>query len=290
MWEILIKVIINGLLMGGIYALISLGLTLIFGVVRIVNFAHGEFLMLSMYGAYWLFQLLGMDPYLSVLIIAPLFFFLGMLVQRGIFQPILNAPEVSQIFAAIGLIMVLQNLALFFWKADYRAIKTTSSGLLIGPERFLVGMPRFVAFLAAVSIMLGLYFFIKNTYTGKAIRATGQDQGAALLMGINTKRIFLIAFGIGSSCVGIAGCLLMPIYSVFPTVGAYFILIAFVVVVLGGLGSMLGAFVGGLIIGLVEALSGYFISPTYKEAIYFIIFWFLLIYKPTGLFGSASRE
>jgi branched-chain amino acid transport system permease protein len=290
MLEILIKVIINGLLMGGIYALISLGLTLIFGVVRIVNFAHGEFLMLSMYASYWLFQLLGIDPYVSVLIIAPLFFVLGMLVQRGIFQPILNAPEVSQIFAAIGLIMVLQNLALFFWKGDYRAIKTTSSGLLIGPERFLVGMPRLVAFLAAVSIMLGLYFFIKNTYTGKAIRATGQDQGAALLMGINTKRIFLIAFGIGSSCVGIAGCLLMPIYSVFPTVGAYFVLIAFVIVVLGGLGSMLGAFIGGLIIGLVEALSGYFISPTYKEAIYFIIFWFLLIYKPTGLFGSASRE
>jgi branched-chain amino acid transport system permease protein len=270
--------------------LISLGLTLIFGVVRIVNFAHGEFLMLSMYTSYWLFQLLGIDPYVSVLIIAPLFFVFGMTVQRGIFQPILNAPEVSQIFAAIGLIMVLQNLALFFWKGDYRAIKTTSSGLLIGPEKFMIGMPRFIAFLSAVSIMLGLYFFIKNTYTGKAIRATGQDQGAALLMGINTKRIFLIAFGIGSSCVGIAGCLLMPIYSVFPTVGAYFVLTAFVIVVLGGLGSMLGAFIGGLIIGLVEALSGYFISSTYKEAIYFIIFWFLLIYKPTGLFGSATRE
>jgi branched-chain amino acid transport system permease protein len=186
--------------------------------------------------------------------------------------------------------MVLQNLALLFWKGDYRAIKTISSGLLIGPEGFMIGLPRFIAFLAAVSIMLGLYFFIKNTYTGKAIRATGQDQGAALLMGINTKRIFLIAFGIGSSCVGIAGCLLMPIYSVFPTVGAYFVLVAFVIVVLGGLGSMLGAFIGGLIIGLVEALSGYFISSTYKEAIYFIIFWFLLIYKPTGLFGSVSQE
>jgi branched-chain amino acid transport system permease protein len=290
MSDILIKVVINGLLMGGIYALISLGLTLIFGVVRIVNFAHGEFLMLSMYACYWLFQLLGFDPYFSVLIIAPLFFVFGMIVQRGIFQPILNAPEVSQIFAAIGLVMVLQNLALFFWKGDYRAIKTTASGLLIGPERFMIGMPRFIAFFAAVSIMLGLYFFIKNTYTGKAIRATGQDQGAALLMGINTKRIFLIAFGIGSSCVGIAGCLLMPIYAVFPTVGAYFVLIAFVIVVLGGLGNMLGAFIGGLIIGLVEALSGYFISSTYKEAIYFIIFWFLLIYKPTGLFGSATRE
>jgi branched-chain amino acid transport system permease protein len=285
MSEILIKVVINGLLMGGIYALISLGLTLIFGVVRIVNFAHGEFLMLSMYASYWLFQLWGIDPYVSVLIIAPLFFVFGMIVQRGIFQPILNAPEVSKIFAAIGLVMVLQNLALLFWKGDYRAIKTISSGLLIGPEGFMIGLPRFIAFLAAVSIMLGLYFFIKNTYTGKAIRATGQDQGAALLMGINTKRIFLIAFGIGSSCVGIAGCLLMPIYSVFPTVGAYFVLVAFVIVVLGGLGSMLGAF-----IGVVEALSGYFISSTYKEAIYFIIFWFLLIYKPTGLFGSVSQE
>ena len=254
-----------------------------------MNFAHGEFLMLSMYTSYWLFHLWGIDPYLSIIIIAPVFFFFGMLVQRGIFQPILDAPEVSQIFAAIGLVILLQNLALFFWKADYRTVKTAYSALSLELGDFMISFPRLVAFLVAVGIMLGLYFFLKNTYTGKAIRATGQDPGMALLMGINTRRIFLLSFGIGSSCVGIAGALLISFYYVFPTVGAYFVLTAFVIVVLGGLGSMTGAFAGGLIIGVVEALSGYFISVAFKEGIYFIIFWFLLIYKPTGLFGGAGR-
>jgi branched-chain amino acid transport system permease protein len=289
MLEVLIQVIIGGLLIGGVYALISLGLTLIFGVVRIVNFAHGEFLMLSMYTSYWLFTLLGLDPYLSILIIAPVFFLFGVLVQRGIFQPILDAPEVSQIFAAIGLVILLQNLALFFWKADYRTVKTPYSALSLEVGNFMISFPRLMAFLAAAAITVALYFFLKRTYTGKAIRATGQDPGVAVLMGINPRRIFLIAFGLGSSCVGIAGALLISFYYVFPTLGAYFVLTAFVIVVLGGLGSITGAFVGGLIIGVIEALSGYFISVAFKEGIYFIIFWFLLIYKPNGLFGTTGR-
>lgn len=290
MIETIIQIVINGVLMGGVYALISLGLTLIFGVVRIINFAHGEFLMLSMYSSYWLFQLLGVDPYLSIVVIAPLFFIFGMLVQRMIFQPILNAPEVSQIFAAVGLVIVLQNLALFLWKADYRAVKTLYSAFSLEVGEFMISLPRLVAFLVAVVIMLGLYFFLESTYTGKAIRATSQDQEAALLMGINTRRIFILAFGIGSACVGIAGALMIPFYYVFPTVGAYFVLTAFVIVVLGGLGSMVGAFIGGLIIGVIEGLSGHFIGTAFKEAVYFIIFWFLLIYKPTGLFGLARRK
>jgi len=290
MIETIIQVIISGLMIGGVYALISLGLTLIFGVVRIINFAHGEFLMLGMYTSYWLFQLFGLDPYFSILVIAPLFFIFGMLIQRVIFQPILDAPEVSQIFAAVGLVIVLQNLALLFWKGDYRAVKTSYSAFPLEVGGLMISLPRLVAFLGAVGIMLILYFFLKSTYTGKAIRATSQDQGAALLMGINTRRVFILAFGIGSSCVGIAGALMIPFYYVFPTVGAYFVLTAFVIVVLGGLGSMIGAFVGGLIIGVIEALSGYFIATAFKEAIYFIIFWFLLIYKPNGLFGLARRK
>jgi branched-chain amino acid transport system permease protein len=290
MIETIIQVIISGLMIGGVYALISLGLTLIFGVVRIINFAHGEFLMLGMYTSYWLFQLFGFDPYFSILVIAPLFFIFGMLIQRVIFQPILDAPEVSQIFAAVGLVIVLQNLALLFWKGDYRAVKTSYSAFPLEVGGLMISLPRLVAFLGAVAIMLGLYFFLKSTYTGKAIRATSQDQGAALLMGINTRRVFILAFGIGSSCVGIAGALMIPFYYVFPTVGAYFVLTAFVIVVLGGLGSMTGAFVGGLIIGVIEALSGHFIATAFKEAIYFIIFWFLLIYRPSGLFGLPRRK
>jgi branched-chain amino acid transport system permease protein len=289
MLETTVTVIINGLMMGGIYGLISLGLTLIFGVIGIVNFAHGEFLMVGMYACYWLYILLGFDPYFSILIITPLFFFFGMFVQRIIFQPILNAPEGSHIFVAIGLSIVLQNLALFLWKADYRTVKTGYSSILLGVSPFTVSLPRLIAFLGAVGVMVALYFFLKKTYVGKAIRATGQNQEAALLMGIDNKRIFILAFGIGSACVGIASALLIPIYYVFPSVGAYFVLIAFVVVVMGGMGSMGGAFIGGLIIGLIESLSGYFVSPSFKEAIYFIIFWFLLIFKPTGLMGMKNN-
>jgi branched-chain amino acid transport system permease protein len=212
-----------------------------------------------------------------------------MFVQRIIFQPILNAPEGSHIFVAIGLSIVLQNLALFLWKADYRTVKTGYSSILLGVSPFTVSLPRLIAFLGAVGVMVALYFFLKKTYVGKAIRATGQNQEAALLMGIDNKRIFILAFGIGSACVGIASALLIPIYYVFPSVGAYFVLIAFVVVVMGGLGSMGGAFIGGLIIGLIESLSGYFVSPSFKEAIYFIIFWFLLIFKPTGLMGMKNN-
>ena len=288
--ETFIQVIIGGLLIGGVYALISLGLTLIFGVVHIVNFAHGEFLMLSMYTSYWLFHLLGIDPYLSILVIAPTFFLVGVVVQRGIFQPILEAPEVSRVFASLGLSILLQNLALFFWTADYRTVKTPYSALSLKAGDFMISFPRLVAFLTAAGITVGLYYFLKRTYIGKAIRATGHDPNVALLMGINTKRIFLLTFGIGSACVGIAGALLVPFYYVFPTIGAFFVLTAFVIVVLGGLGSVTGAFLGGLIIGVVEAVSGYFISNAFKEGIYFIIFWFLLIYKPAGLFGQTGRS
>jgi branched-chain amino acid transport system permease protein len=285
--EAIIQVIIGGLLIGGVYALISLGITLIWGVVGIVNFAHGEFLMLGMYASYWLFHLMGIDPYLSILIVTPLFFLFGVLIQRAIFQPILDAPHLTHVFASFGLAILLQNLALFFWSPDVRSIKTTYSSLSLRAGDFMISFPRLVAFVAAVGIMLGIHYFLKNTYTGRAIRATSQDPSAALLMGINTKRIFLLAFGIASACVGIAGALLIPFYYVFPSVGAYFVLTAFVIVVLGGMGSMTGAFFGGLIIGVIEAMSGYFISIAFKEGIYYIIFWFILIYKPTGLFGRA---
>ena len=163
--ETFIQVIIGGLLIGGVYALISLGLTLIFGVVHIVNFAHGEFLMLSMYTSYWLFHLLGIDPYLSILVIAPTFFLVGVVVQRGIFQPILEAPEVSRVFASLGLSILLQNLALFFWTADYRTVKTPYSALSLKAGDFMISFPRLVAFLTAAGITVGLYYFLKRTYT-----------------------------------------------------------------------------------------------------------------------------
>jgi branched-chain amino acid transport system permease protein len=283
----ILQLAINGLLLGGMYGLISIGLTLIFGVLEIVNFAHGEFLMISMYVAFWLFQLYGIDPYLSMLIILPLFFLIGIAVQRITIQPILNAPPLNQIFMTVGLSMVLQNAALFIWTADYRTLKTSYSALTLKTAGLIISFPRLVAFLLAMALIAGLLIFLKHTYTGKAIRALAQERKAAMLMGINVYRTYQIAFGMGIACVGAAGAMLMPVYFVFPSVGSLFVLIAFVVVILGGYNSLVGSLVGGLIIGVVEAFSGFFISPHLKEAIYFVIFILILLFKPTGLFGRA---
>ncbi len=283
----ILQLVINGLLLGGMYGLISIGLTLIFGVLEIVNFAHGEFLMLSMYAAFWLFQLYGIDPYLSMLIIIPVFFLLGIAVQRITIQPILNAPPLNQIFMTVGLSMVLQNAALFIWTADYRTMKTSYSALTLKTAGLIISFPRLVAFLLAMALIAALLIFLKKTYTGKAIRALAQERKAAMLMGINVYRTYQIAFGIGIACVGAAGAMLIPVYFVFPSVGSLFVLIAFVVVVLGGYNSLVGSLAGGLIIGVVESFSGFFISPHLKEAIYFVIFILILLFKPTGLFGRA---
>lgn len=284
---IIIQLIINGLLLGGMYALISIGLTLIFGVLEIINFAHGEFLMLSMYASFWLFQLYGIDPYLSLLIILPLFFLIGLAIQRAIIQPILNAPPLNQIFMTVGLSMVLQNLALFVWRADYRTVKTAYSALTLKTSGLMISFPRLVAFILAMGVIGALLIFLKKTYTGKAIRALAQERRAAMLVGINVYRTYQIAFGIGIACVGAAGAILMPVYFVFPSVGALFVLIAFVVVILGGYNSLTGALIGGLIIGVVEAFSGFFISPHLREAISFVIFILILLFRPRGLFGRA---
>ena len=283
----IVQLLINGLLLGGIYALISIGLTLIFGVLEIINFAHGEFLMIGMYLTYILFHFAGIDPYLSLLIIIPLSFVLGLGVQKTIIQPLLDAPPLNQIFATIGLSLILQNLALWIFKADYLTVKTTyaSKNLFLGDLIFNV--PRLIAFFLAIGIIVMLFLFLKNTYTGMAIRALAQQRRAAMLMGIDVYRTYAVAFGIGIACVGAAGTILMPIYFVFPTIGALFVLIAFVVVILGGYNSLVGSLVAGLLIGIIETFSGFFISPHLKEAIYFIIFIFILIFRPTGLLGRS---
>lgn len=279
----------SGIMLGGIYALISIGLTMIFGVIKIVNFAHGELIMLAMYGTYWLFQSYGLDPYLSSLVIVPLFFLLGIVLQRAVIHPIVKAPHVAQIFATVGLSVIFQNLALLLWKADFRAVQTgyTSSVLTLGSIH--LGATRIVAFLVTIAVSILLFYFLNRTMLGKSIRAVSQDPEAAKLMGIKESRMQLIAFGIGSACAGLAGVLLMPIFSVFPNVGSYFIVTAFAVVVLGGMGSMTGALIGGLIIGCVEALAGYYGAISLKEAFYFFIFLVILFIKPSGLLGKSGQ-
>lgn len=289
MLEVLAQVAVSGILLGGVYALISIGLTLIFGVLRVINFAHGEFLMIAMFATFWLHELYGLDPYVSIALVTVLLFVLGLATQAVIVRPILSAPSAMQIFATVGLSIVLQNGALLVWKADYRSVETVYSKAVITIGPLLVGVSRLVAFLVALGITAALFLFLKKTYLGKAIRCTAQDRTAALLMGINTNRIYLVTFAIGTALVGVAGALLMPIYPTFPTVGTYFVLIAFVVVVLGGMGNMTGALLGGLIIGLVEAFSGFYV-PALKEAVYFVVFILVLLIRPTGLLGIAGAE
>lgn len=285
MLEIVLQLIINGLLLGGIYALMSIGLTMIFGVLEIINFAHGEFLMVSMYATFFLFQSLGIDPYMSLLIITPVFFLFGVLVEKTIIKPILNDPPVNQIFTTIGLGLILQNLALLFFRADFRTIKTSYSTTNIYLGELSIGVPRLIAFLVAIALIGALFLFLKKTFAGKAIRALAQSRRAAMLMGINVQKTFYIAFGIGIACVGSAGTILMPMYSVFPTVGSLFVLIAYVVVILGGYNSLIGTLIAGLIIGVIEGLSGFFISSHLKEVVYFVLFILILIFRPTGLLG-----
>ncbi len=289
MLDTILQLTINGLLLGGVYALISIGLCLIFGVIEIINFAHGEILMLSMYATYWLFTLAGIGPYVSLIITVPAFFFFGVAIQRFFIQPILDAPPLNQIFVTVGLSLVFQNLALLLWKADYKTLRTDYSGDVIQIGELIIGSSRLSAFLIAVAVIIAIFIFFKNTYTGKAIRALSQERRAAMLMGINVNKTYQIAFGIGAACTAIGGAAIMPLYYAFPTVGSLFCMTAFVVVILGGYNSLIGTLLGGLIIGMVESFSGFFISPHLKEAVYFAIFIVILILRPTGLLGRKEN-
>jgi len=290
MVSIIAQVFISGLLLGGVYALVSIGLTLIFGVCRVINFAQGEYLMLGIYGAFWLFHLLGIDPYISFLLITPLVFAFGILTQKMIIRPLLNSPASALVFATFGLSIVLQNGALLTWKSDPRSIQTSYSNHMIVIGDLVFNTPRLVILVVTVAIVIGLYFYLNRTYGGKALTAVAQDRVAAQLMGVDIYKVYRLAFAIGVGLEGLAGVLLLPIYSAEPTIGFNFCIIAFVVVVLGGMGNVFGAFFAGLIIGFVEAFSGFFISPQLQGALYFLIFVVFLIIRPQGLMGIIGAE
>ncbi|MEM5788791.1 MAG: branched-chain amino acid ABC transporter permease [Syntrophobacteraceae bacterium] len=286
--DLYLQVLVSGLLMGGVYALIAIGLNLIFGVVRIINFAHGEIVMLAMYFTFWLHHLYGIDPYVSLIILLPVMFLLGAAFQRLVVQPIQSTSAIMKIFTTVGVSLLMQNLALMFWKGDFRTIKTSYSMSSIEVFDIMISIPRLIAFLTALASITFLYYFLKYTYVGKALRAIVEDNSVARLMGVKVERHYLLGFGLGSAFTGLGGVLLMPFSSVYPTVGVTYTLIAFVVVVLGGLGSMSGTFLAGLFIGVVESFGGTFISPALKEAIYFGIFILVLLVRPQGLFGMGK--
>jgi branched-chain amino acid transport system permease protein len=287
--ENFLQLTINGILLGSVYALVALGLTLIFGVMDIVNFAHGEFLMLSMYVTFWLFQLCHIDPYLSSFIVIPVFFAMGMITQKIIIDPLIGRPNYVPLFATAGLGTAMQNAALFFWKSDYRIAATSYSNTVLNLGSLKFQFPLLIALFGSVLVMIALTLILKKTLVGKAIRAVAQNPKCAALMGINLRNIYYFTFGVGTASVGVAGVLLAPCYYIFPMVGFHFVIVAFVIVVLGGMGNLFGAFAGGLIIGLVEQFSGFFLDPHLKEAIYFIIFITILWVRPRGLFGKAGK-
>ena len=284
----IVQLLVSGIMLGGIYALMSIGLTLIFGVLKIVNFAHGEFLMLAMYVAWAIVSATGITTYAAMAIVTPLLFGFGLLVYLLIVRPGIAKPHLVLVFATMGLSIAMQNLALVAMTADLRDVPPLFGGTPIkfGPLYFRVEL--MVGFLISIAVTLALMIFVKRTYIGKAIRATVQDRDAAMLMGINVPRLFLLTFAGGSALVGIAGCIMLPLYSTFPTVGLNFVLIAYVVVVLGGMGSMEGAFLGGICIGIVQSLSGYYVAPAYGQMFYFLVFLFVMIFRPNGLLGQRG--
>ena len=287
--ENILTVLVFGVLLGGIYGLVSIGLNLIFGVVRIVNFAQGELVMFGMYGSYFAYTQWGLSPYVSVFIVAPAVGLLGVAIQRLVIQPLHNESNM-QIFATFGLLIMFQNIMLAVSRGEAYSVGGDSAASVLQLGDLKLSMVRVVTLVAATLITIGLHLFLSRTMTGKSIRAVTQDKRAARTMGINVEKTFLITFGIGSALAGVAGALLTPIYSITPAVGGNFILAAFAVVVLGGLGSVWGAYIGGLIVGIVEVFAGFYIDPVRRSAVWFLIFLIVLIVRPAGLMGQVGAE
>jgi branched-chain amino acid transport system permease protein len=281
---------VSTLLLGGIYALIAVGLTLIFGVMRVVNFAHGEFLMLGMYLAFWAFTLWRLDPYFVLLVALPLFFAVGLVTYALVMKGVIGASHNVQIFTTVGLSIALQNVALVAWTGDFRFVRPWESGVVIRLAGTAFNLAQIIAFLVAVALTVSLFAFMKWTHTGRVLRATAQDREAATLMGIDTHQVYRLTWAIGIAAVGAAGVLVAPLYSVYPTAGLQFVLLSYVVVVLGGLGDMLGALLGSLIVAGVEVVGSYYFGSAWKEVLYFLLFIAVLVFRPAGLFGQRGAE
>lgn len=288
--EVIPQLVVSTILLGGLYALIAVGLTLIFGVMRVVNFAHGEFLMLAMYAAFWAFTLLHFDPYLTLFVALPLFFAVGWVSYRIVMRPVIHASHNAQVFTTVGLSILLQNAALVLFTADAQFLRTGYYTVVLRLGGAVFNLAQTVAFAMAVLATVALFAFLRWSYTGKIMRATAQDPQVASLMGIDTDRIYALTWAVGITCVGAAGVLLAPIYPVYPTAGLQFVLIAYIAVVLGGLGNMAGALIAAVIIAAVEVIASYTIGTAWKEVLYLVLFILVLIVRPAGLFGQRGAE
>lgn len=282
---------INGILMGSIYGLTALGLTVIFGVLKVINFAHGSLIMVSMYVAYWAIIFTGVHPYIALIIVVPVMYFFGYYLQDIIIKPIFKAEKdvrepITVIIVTTGVWYILDNLTLLIFGPQYRSIQNNPlRGKMLEFGDMLISVPKLWGFVTAVITAFAIYWFLQKTRTGRAIRATSLDREAASLMGINQFKIYNIAFGIGTAVVGISAVTLVPFYNIFPSVGVLFDIKGFIIVVLGGLGSIGGAILGGIIIGLIESIAPMFMTATWAEAIVYALFLVVLFVKPSGLFG-----
>jgi branched-chain amino acid transport system permease protein len=289
---ILTQQLILGLLVGGLYGLAAAGLSLTFGVLRVLNVAHGELLMLGGYGSFWLFALWHIDPFLSLLGVAPGMFIVGVLLYGALFQFVVKAQEEARIknslLIGFGLTLVLHTLAIRLWTADERAVTTAYSGAVIRLGVFAVPLVRLSSVLLAFVLLAGLHVFLAKTRWGRAIRATAEDWEAAALMGVPVQRTYLLAFALGTALAGIAGGLVSISYSISPSIGMEWTLKALIVVVLAGLGSLFGSFAGGILLGLAEAVSVALLGGPYREVVGLILFLVVLVVRPQGLFGGRA--
>jgi branched-chain amino acid transport system permease protein len=286
--DILFPAVLNGLTTGAVYALVALGLTLIYGVLHIINFAHGAALMMALYGVYFLKQAFGIDPYLALLPMVAVMFVAGYALQRGIVNRASHGKDENILLVTLGLSIVLENLALLAFKSDTRTIDTayTLTTVAIGPA--MIAVSKLVAFAGALVTSAVLLWIVRRTDLGRAIRAVAREKHGARLVGIDVDHVYAMSFGIGLACLGAAACFLLPAYYVNPLVGNGFVLVAFTIVVLGGMGSFVGALVGGLLIGVVESLGGLWFGESLGQIGIFLLFIAVLLFRPQGLFGAKT--
>jgi len=290
--SILLSALLNGLTTGAVYALIALGLTLIYGVLHIINFAHGASLMMALYGVYALKERWGIDPYVALPLMVPAMFVLGYAMQRIVINRASHGKDENILLVTLGLSIVMENFALLFFKSDTRTIETayTLTTVAIGPEsaQVMVSLPKLVAFAGALVVSALLIVILQRTDLGRAIRAVAKEKQGARLMGIDVEHVYAMCFGLGLACLGAAACFLLPAYYVNPQVGNGFVLVAFTVVVLGGMGSFAGALLGGLLIGVVESFGGLFLGESLGQVGIFVIFIGVLLLRPEGFFGAKT--
>ena len=285
---ILVPVVLNGLMTGAVYALIALGLTLIYGVLHIINFAHGALLTVAMFAAFFAHKLLGLDPYVAALGLTPLFFLLGYGLQRFVTGPAAHGEDRNILLVTLGLAVVIENALLYAFRADTRTINLPYAFDVIEVGTAFLAVPRVIAFIVVVAVALALWLIMRWTDTGKAIRAVAKEKRGAELVGIDVAHIYAVTFGLGTACLAIAACLLIPTYYVNPQAGNAFVLIAFTIVVLGGMGSVTGALIGGLFVGVVESLSSLYLGESLGQIGIFAMFILVLLFRPSGLFGERA--